>query len=330
MHKEKIMSKPANKTLIGAFVVGALALAVIAVVVFGSGRFFGDKSVDVMYFEGSVKGLNVGSPVVFRGVRIGSVKNIILQFDTKDMKAIIPVYVEIDYNKITPIQGWPKDGEADSYFKELKAKGLRAQLEMQSLVTGQLMINIDFFPGTPLKLVGLDKDHQEIPTIPSGIDQFLKEAQEIPLKELVERALKTIESIDRTINSKDLAASLASLAEGLKEAKLVLVKVNKEIDPLLANLKDITGSAKEIAKNSEGVPQQIGQALASAQNTLKQTEITLKSASAIASENSTVMIEVQNTMRELTKTSRSVRFLADYLQRYPESLITGKKTAKGE
>jgi paraquat-inducible protein B len=307
-----------------------LALAVIAVIIFGSGRFFGDKTIDVMYFEGSVKGLSVGSPVVFRGVRIGSVKDIVLQFDAKDMQLIIPVYVEIDFSKITPIQGWPAASDSDAYFKDLIAKGLRAQLEMQSLVTGQLMINIDFFPGTPVKFVGLDKKHREIPTIPSGLDQLLKEAQKIPLKDLVERALKTIESIDRTINSKDLAESLASLAEGLKEAKSVLRKVNNEMDPLLANLKDITGSAKEIAKNSEDVPNQIGQALASAQNTLKQAEMTLKSASGIASENSTVMIEVQNTMRELTKTSRSVRFLADYLQRYPESLITGKKTVKGE
>ncbi len=330
------MSKPASKTLIGVFVVGALALAVIAVVIFGSGKFFGDKTVDVMYFEKSVKGLNIGSPVVFRGVKIGSVKNIILQFDTKELKFIIPVYVEIDFNKITPIQGWP-NVEEGAYFKALIEKGLRAQLEMQSLVTGQLMINIDFFPDSPIKFVGLDKRYREIPTVPSDIDQLLKQAQEIPLKELVEKAMKTIESmdrtinsIDRTINSKDLTASLSSLADGLKEAKTVLNKVNKEIDPLLANLNDITGSAKQIAKNSEAVPQQIGQALVSVQETLRQAEITIKSAGTIASENSTVMIEVQNTMRELTKTSQSVRFLTDYLQRHPEALITGKKPAKGE
>ncbi len=324
------MSKPASKTLIGVFVIGALALAVLAVIIFGSGKFFGDKSVDVMYFEGSVKGLNVGSPVVFRGVRIGSVKDIILQFDTKDMQLIIPVYVEIDFNKITPLHGWPEGLDEDEYHKELIKKGLRAQLEMQSLVTGQLMINIDFFPNTPVKLMGLDKKRREIPTIPSDIDQLLKQAQDIPIKELVQKAMKTIESIDRAISSKELKTSIASMAEGLKDAKTVLRKINAEIDPLLANLQEITSSAKNIAKNSERVPGQIEEALASAQSALKQAEATLKSAGTIASENSTVMIEAQNTMRELTKTARSLRFLTDYLQRYPESLITGKKTVKGE
>jgi paraquat-inducible protein B len=282
-----------------------------------------------MYFEGSVKGLSIGSPVVFRGVRIGSVKNIVLQFDAVDLKFLIPVYVEINLDKIVPIKGL-QTGNDEDYMKELIKKGLRAQLEMQSMVTGQLMVNIDFFPKTTAKFVGVDKRYREIPTLPSGLDNFLKQAQEIPLKELVDKVLKTIESIDRRVNSDGITTSIDSLSEGLSEAKTILKKVDKEIDPILANLKDVMISAREIIKNGEAVPEQIGLALTTAHNTLKQAEKTLLSAQGIASENSTVMIEIQTAIQELSKTTRSVRYLTDYLQRHPEALLSGKKTAKGE
>src|SRR5512136_691472 len=94
------MSKSANRTLIGAFVVGAVALAVILLIILGSGRLFSHNFINVMYFRGSVKGLNVGSPVMFRGVKIGSVKRIELLYDARDLSFLIPVYVEIDPNKM--------------------------------------------------------------------------------------------------------------------------------------------------------------------------------------------------------------------------------------
>ena len=99
------MSKPASKTLIGVFVLGALVLAVIALVIFGSGKFFERRITYVMYFDGSVKGLNIGSPVVFRGVKIGSVKDIELKADVKDFKLFIPVYVQVEPQKVTVMKG---------------------------------------------------------------------------------------------------------------------------------------------------------------------------------------------------------------------------------
>src|SRR5512142_3288249 len=94
------MSKTASKTLIGAFVIGAVVLAVILLIILGSGRLFSRTFINVMYFRGSVKGLNVGSPVLFRGVKIGSVKRIALLYDALDLSFLIPVYVEIDSSKM--------------------------------------------------------------------------------------------------------------------------------------------------------------------------------------------------------------------------------------
>ena len=150
------MSKPANKTLIGVFVIGAIVLAIIAVIIFGSGKFFAEKMPLVMYFEGSVAGLNVGSPVMFKGVKVGVVKDIVLRFDSNNISFLIPVYAELDPKRFHVIGKIADETELD---KELIKRGLRARLELQSMVTGQLMVDLDFYPDKPAKLVGLDKGY---------------------------------------------------------------------------------------------------------------------------------------------------------------------------
>ena len=321
------MSKPASKTLIGVFVLGALALAVIALVIFGSGRFFEKRITYVMYFDGSVKGLNIGSPVVFRGVKIGSVKDIELKADVKDFKLFIPVYVQVEPQKVTVMKGAPGQGQ---YIEELIKKGLRAQLEMQSIVTGQLMINVDFFPDKPARFVGLDPKYPEIPTISSPLDEMLKTAQELPLKELFDRLLKSIQGIEKIANSPQMTASLDSLSESLKEARKILTKIDHEVGPLMTNLKEASSSIKTIADKSEGVPAAVEKTLATAQDALKEAEKTFLSVQNLASNNSVLVYQVDTALEEVSKASRSVRSLSDYLYRHPESLITGKKPAKGE
>jgi paraquat-inducible protein B len=321
------MSKPASKTLIGVFVLGALVLAVIALVIFGSGKFFERRITYVMYFDGSVKGLNIGSPVVFRGVKIGSVKDIELKADMKDFKLVIPVYVQVEPQKVTIMQGAPAHGQ---YIEELVKKGLRAQLEMQSIVTGQLMINVDFYPDKPARFIGLDTKYPEIPTVPSPLDEMLKTAQELPLKELFDRLLKSIAGIEKIANSPQMTASLDSLSESLKEARKILTKVDQEIGPMMASLKETSSSFKAIADKSEGVPASVEKTLATAQDALKQAEKTFISVQNLASNNSVLVYQVDNALEEVSRASRSVRSLSDYLYRHPESLISGKKPAKGE
>ncbi len=321
------MSRPANKTMIGAFVVGGLVLVLLTVIVFGSGRFLRKTVVYVMYFEGSVKGLSVGSPVVFRGVKIGSVKDVELQFDAKDFTLLIPVYVEIDPAKIKAIKGVPEDG---GYMDELIRRGLRAQLELQSVVTGQLMINVDFFPSKPARLVGTDTKHREIPTVSSPLDELLKTAQELPLKDLFDRALKAIEGVEKVVNSPKVSASLDELSESLKETRKILTKIDNEIDPVLVNIKGTLDSVQRIAAKTETVPAQMDKTLIAAQSALKQAENTLVAVQEIVSENSVMAQETGETLREVSNAARSVRFLTDYLQRHPEALLRGKKAAKGE
>ena len=320
------MGKPASNTLIGAFIAGAVVLAVAAVIIFGSGRFFTKTFANVMYFRDSVKGLNVGAPVLFRGVKIGSVRNIELRYDGKDLSFLICVLVEFDPRRMVYIGHAPGTEHTDELIK----KGLRARLELQSMVTGQLAINLDFFPDRPARLLGLDTKYPEIPTIASEIDEFINTAQQIPLKELAQKAMSALEGIDRIVNSPKVATGLDALSESLKEVRTVVHKIDNQIDPVLANMKDASDSLQRIVRKGDTLPEQMEKSLIVVQDTMKQAEKTLASAQEIASADSTLIQQVDGTLREVGDTARSVRFLTEYLHRHPEALIHGKKVVKGE
>ncbi len=328
------MSKQASKSLIGAFVLGALVLIVAGVVVFGSGKFFRKVYENVMFFEGSVKGLQIGAPVMFRGVQIGHVTNIVLEVNAKELTAFIPVYVEIYPQKIVPIRDKPRFDQL--YLQALIEKGLRAQLLLQSFVTGQLMVNLDFYPNTPIKLVGLEKKYPEIPTIPSSLEQLTKRLEELPLKEIADRLNETLAGMNRLVNSRDLQASIGSLNGLLRNTDALVKNLNAEIGPLASDIRGTTGAARaafaqaeKTLRFDEGAPGQIAssikQTLSAAEATLKETNTAVSNLNGIVAQN-----EIGRTLEQIAELSRSLRVLADYLERHPEALLRGKSPAKGE
>lgn len=211
------MSKKANKTVIGLFVVGALVLLIIGIVVFGSGVLFKRINKFVLYFDGSVKGLSIGAPVMFRGVGIGTVKDISLIYDSKAGSIMLPVIVEIEEGRI---KGTPSFGELGGAKKMIEL-GLRGKLEVQSFLTGQLMISFDFYPDKPVELRGILKQYPELPTLPISPDIF-ELMNEIPIKEISKNLAATAKGIDRLVNSSDLQRSLYELRNTLQETKQVM------------------------------------------------------------------------------------------------------------
>lgn len=324
------MSKPVSKSLIGAFVLGALALAVAAVMVFGSGTFLAKTQPYVMYFEGSVKGLNIGSPVMFRGVKIGSVTNVQLIFEPVSLKLIIPVYAELDDSKI---MSTATERHRDyRYLQALVDKGLRAQLETQSFVTGQLMINLDFFPDTPARFVHLDKHVREVPTIPSTLEQLSKDIQNLPWKDLFENAHAAVKGIDKLVNSPAMASTIKNMDQTLNEATQALKTINEEMRQILANIEETTALIRtsavkvdEALSGEKGIPAQLQETFEAVQRALVQADSTLQKVEDIATENSWLATQAGETMDELGKATRSLRVLADFLERHPEALIKGKK-----
>jgi paraquat-inducible protein B len=324
------MAKPANKTRIGLFVVGAVSLVVLAVAVFGSGSLFTDKRYYVMFFDGTVKGLTVGSPVMFRGVRIGSVSNISLIFNSSNMTVKVPVVVEFEPGKVDRVGEFDDDDSAD-YIKKLVANGLRAQLQLQSFVTGQLMIAIDFFPNTPAHYVGLVDDYPEIPTTPSSMEQITKTLENLPIQEFVKKLTNTVDGLNKLVNSPEAMASLKSVRQGLHETAGILKKVNSQIEPIIGNLnattvslKSATGKVDAALSGSNGIPEQLTQTLATARDTLEDAQQALSSMQSATSENSVLMNDVGTTLDELSQAARSIRVLSDYLEQHPDSVIWGK------
>jgi paraquat-inducible protein B len=212
------------------------------------------------------------------------------------------------------------------HTEELIKNGLRAVLEMQSMVTGQLAINLDLFPDKPVKLYGIDKDYPEIPTIPSGLEELLKTAQQMPLKELMNKIMLSIEGIEKIVSSPKVASSLSTLDVSLKELSAILVKIDSQAGPVMTNLKDVSLSVKEIARKGEGLPEQLDKTLVVAQDALKQAEKALHSIQGFTSDNSTLSQEANVTLREVSGAARSIKILVDYLQQHPESLIQGKQS----
>ena len=182
------MSKQASPTLIGAFVVGAIALVVVGLLVFGSGRFFADRLTWVSYFPGSVKGLRVGAPVNFRGVRIGEVTRIEVLYDEQDGSMLIPVVMEVVAGQVTVIDRGDGPRRERTDVEDLIARGLRAQLQTDSLVTGLLSVDLDFYPDVPVEQVRIDspalRDYPVVPAIPSRMEELEQSLgtvmQEIP------------------------------------------------------------------------------------------------------------------------------------------------------
>ena len=208
------MIRKVNKTVIGVFVVGALVLLMVAIVVFGSGELFKRTSKFVLYFDGSVKGLAIGAPVMFRGVSIGTVKNISLIYDSKAGTIMLPVIVEIEQGRI---KGAPSFGDLGG-DKKMIALGLRGKLEVQSFLTGQLMISFDFYPDKPVKLRGILKQYPELPTLATSPD-ILEVMNEIPIKEIAKNLESASQGLNKLANSSGLQRSLYQMQTTLQETQ---------------------------------------------------------------------------------------------------------------
>ena len=262
------MARRANPAMIGAFVLGALFLAVAALVVFGGGKFFKHTQAHVAYFEGSLKGMSIGAPVTFNGVKVGSVTNFKVIVKTEGPQRNIsgtetittPVYFEIDANRLYTDEGKKITFQKGATgVKALIAQGLRAQLDVASLVTGQLEVALNFYPGSPVRLTGLSKgDVPEIPTLPSSIEKLSKTLDKLPLDEMIADVRQTLDTINHLVNSPEVKVTLSNLSRAVANAdtlikntdKLVL-GVNGQVPALMTQVTKTTDSAQATLQSAQ-------------------------------------------------------------------------------
>lgn len=325
------MSKKANTTLIGAFVLAAIGLLVGAVVFFGSGRFFKEVTPAVLYFEGSVKGLRVGAPVDFRGVPIGTVKDITLLANVETMSLDIPVFIEMYPERIATIgrdeaqQVSQEDKKVN--FRRLIDKGLRARLELQSVVTGQLMISLDFYPGSPARLAG-DGSLQEIPTLPSTIEELSRTLAAIDFEGIMSNLNKAIEKIETMVSSSEAKAVVKNINAVLLELSQAVGNLDGKLGILSENADSMVMSIDSLVKRVDAhVDSSFGslsQTMMTAEEAMKEAASFLQTTRSSVSRESPLMAELTLTLRQVSAAARSVRGLADAIERNPESLLSGK------
>ena len=352
------MAKEANKTLIGAFVVGAVILSVAAILVLGGGQLFQDKLPLVAYFEGSVKGLGIGSKVQMKGVTVGEVRDVRLLVHPKDLTFINRVYIVANpgvvgsYFNVNERQNLRQiEEDPELIVASLVNQGLRAKLDIESIVTGKLLVALDFFPETAARIRGLEPDIIEIPTVQTELEKIAKTLGQLPIEDIVFQVKEVLQGINKLVRSPEVTEGMKALSQTLQHTQSIAQNLDEQIQPLLVNLdgtirdvgklarsvdaqvdpvaESITDTARDAGRLVQGIETRLPDAVDSLQGALSQFEDTLKSIETMTEEDSVLQIEVNNMLREIKLAARSIRQLADYLDRHPEALLQGKTPGSG-
>jgi len=241
------MSERANPAVVGGFVVGALVLLVAGVLLFGSGALLSERVPVVAFFSGNVRGLQVGSAVEFRGVRVGTVTDIQLALDMDAADLMIPVHMELETRSLT-LAGSAARAEAaraSRFLDALVAKGLRARLDLKSFVTGQLAVGFDMYPNTEAVLTGAVDDIYELPTVPSALDRVSKVLYELPLQDIAAKFIATLDNLDRLLADQHLAELLRDAAATAGASRAAMTELEAKLGPLLAEAHATVGALRE-------------------------------------------------------------------------------------
>ncbi len=313
------MSVKANPTVIGVFLLGAIALIVAGLMVFGGGRFFTETVTYVAYFPESVSGLNDGAPVKFRGVKVGVVRRIEIQLDANDLSVRIPAYLELQRRRIREIGGTIPEGDL---IAELIARGLRAQLQLQSIVTGQLNVQLDILPDRPARYVDPIGEFPEMPTIPSTMQEFTETMESLSIEEMVDDAHQVLAGLKALVNSPELAQILTGVNQFVNSGDLINVvrHADEAIDDVQALVSNIDGQVGNLSDRAGFTLDEVNQTLDGIQNTLDSARKSLS----VAAEGSPMRYELEQMLGELTAAARAIRLLAEYIERNPDALLRGK------
>ncbi len=335
------MRKSFSPFAIGLFVFGAVALFVAIILIFGTSQFLAPKMRYVTFFKGSVSGLDIGAPVTFRGVRVGTVASISLKIDPETKNIVIPVLIDIEPDQV---DGQPRSmAEAYRGVETLVTRGLRAQLAMQSFLTGKLYIELAIHPEAEPAQVIYDGRYPQLPTIVSEFDVLADTLKRLPVDRLFDRALGAIEGIERLVNDRNVVATLQSakkatqsldsllgdLSSTLTQLRSLSAHLDEQIGGLADGYRDVALETKTLIQHTDrrvaALAAQLDTTLAAASATFATTDALLADTAKIIDPDSPLLFEFRNTLQELGAASRAVRVLADYLERHPGALLHGKQ-----
>ncbi|WP_462320246.1 MlaD family protein [Halochromatium sp.] len=342
------MSREANPTIIGGFVLGAVGLIVIGILVFSSGAWLRERIYLVTYFPGSVQGLSVGAEVQFQGVPIGQVVEIGLDYIAERDSFRIPVRYEV-WPRTIHVLGDLEGTEPSELVQRLvDERGLRAQLESVSFVTGQYLVTLSLNPDLPKRDVKRDPDGDiRVPAIAATRDRVQEMLENLHLDELLDSATKTLKAVNSLLEAKETHSALNNLDQALAGIASLTEKIDQEIKPLSARANATLGEYQQLAATlrSETAPllEELSQAIVttnrvatrveakidpiadSTQTALDEAAAAMRSIRQLTGEGSATRYELDQLLAAATRAASSIRSLADYLQRHPEALLQGKR-----
>ena len=342
--------KPANTKLIGIFVFGAILLTIGSLFLFGSRDLFQKKRYFYAYFEQDVNGINVGAPIKFRGIEVGSVKSIVGNYDTET--SIVTPRILLEFHPETLKGAKVAKGEY-TLFQPLLQRGMRASLRSQSLLTGQLYVSLDFYENRPIRNLGTDKDkYPEMPTIDSGLGEIFAAFEDLPLDALVSQITSTLDSLEHVLSNEGISESASYLPTLLQDIDTMINAIGvftaEELPPtttqIRATLKTGGGSFEKLTDkltnetlvtvddSLKSLTSQLSQetlvnlssALRQFEVTMSQLESTLGTVQVQVDPSSPISNELTTTLREIQGAASQLRTFTQYLETHPEALLRGR------
>ncbi|MGN7610649.1 intermembrane transport protein PqiB [Magnetococcales bacterium HHB-1] len=268
---------------------------------------FGDRIHFIMFFDDSVRGLKKGSAVEFRGIKIGSVRDIRIQLDHKNFTVKIAVVARIEPERVAKMVDDNSFTPSEELMKMLVEHGLRARLQTGNYLTGGLFIDLNFYPDTPATFMGgTTPKYPEIPTTPTRLEEiaqtasaFFSKLKQIPFESMVGDARKTLQGVRDVVNAPEVLQSIQNL--------------NKSLISIHKILKDAQQSGQALTGTLEN-----------AKTALAQVKTTFALASGVVAPDAPLHYQIVDSLQELAKTARAVRSLSNYLERNPQALLFGK------
>jgi len=331
------MSKKANPTIIGAFVVGAVTLIAVAFALFGGAQIFATKNRYVALFDEPTNGLRVGANVLLNGVRIGYVSDVDLLIDAVNFDTDTQVTLEILPEDIKTRNGQSLVAEFGAGLDHdvlINEAGLRATLAVESFVTGQLHVELQLRPETPVVMRSVDAPYPEIPTVTSNTQELLNKVQSwfadirenVNFGKMSAELNQLLEGLNELVSSDDLRGTLSGVNRLVNNEDTQQLAASLQL--MITDIRAATVSANELLQQTGD---DVGVLLAdmhpileNLSATLQEAEQTLSAANAQLSGQSEQAYELAAALDELARAASTVRQFFDYLERNPEALLRGK------
>jgi paraquat-inducible protein B len=333
------MSRKADPALIGIFVLGAIALAVTTILLVAGDDWFSKRSQHMLYFEGAAQGLQVGAPVVFLGVKVGTVKDIRLGLDESSNKFVVPVTIEIEPHIVRTKGGEQIDLRDRDTLHRLVERGLRGRLRLQSILTGQLYVDLDFHPDKPARFVSPDPAISEIPTIRTAVQELTTKLEGFPMDKFLADVAAIGTTLNQTLNTPEarnlprrldatlkhlesLAARLdAKSGPILEETRADLVEMRKALVAAQAAMARLETAADRVGTLA-GADSELMRNLTRASEELAGAAQTVRR---LAEAESPTVQHANQALKEIARAAEALRQLAVLLEQQPDAILRGKR-----